>query len=150
MVHLVCLNRLALQLHVGFGKQLANLMEDAPCGFVCDAGFALNLLRGDSAASRAHEIHGIEPSLERSGSFFENGPSQWVNLSPAVVAAIGGPAHNPMVFAFLAALLALCNPAGPTLLFHVLQAGVIVRKLAVKVPQGVAQLFGYALFDFHA
>src|SRR5271170_2821273 len=35
-------------------EQRTNLFEHAPCGFVGDGGFALNLLCGNSAAGRTH------------------------------------------------------------------------------------------------
>jgi hypothetical protein len=48
-----------------------------------------------------------------------------------------------------AALLAFGDAIRPTLLFDVLKAGVIIRELAVKIRDGVAQLFGDALFGLH-
>src|SRR4051812_17343270 len=54
-----------------FGEQRANLTEHSPRGFVSDASFPLNLLCGDSATSRTHEVHGVEPSLERGSGFLK-------------------------------------------------------------------------------
>jgi hypothetical protein len=49
------LNAVSLQLHVRFGQQRANLAEHAPCGFIGNSGFALNLFRTNPAASRSHQ-----------------------------------------------------------------------------------------------
>src|SRR6266581_4252759 len=54
VIHLIHLNRRTLQLHPLFREERANLAEHAPSGFVGDASFALNLLRGDAATSRTH------------------------------------------------------------------------------------------------
>src|SRR5437867_5717088 len=52
VVHLIHLHRRTLQLQTILGQETPNLPEHAPRGFVGDASFPLNLLRGDSAASR--------------------------------------------------------------------------------------------------
>ena len=52
----VNLHRWPLQLHFVLGEQGANLLEHSPCGFVGDSGFALNLLRRDTATSGTHQV----------------------------------------------------------------------------------------------
>lgn len=148
-VGFIHLHRRALQLHVALRKKAANLPEHAPCSFVGDASLALNLFCGDAATSRAHEIHRVEPSLERSSALLEDGPGERVDVVSAVIASVGGAARDAIVLAVNAALLALGNAVRPAFLFDVLKAGVIVRKLGVKIRDCVAQLFWDALFGLH-
>jgi hypothetical protein len=149
IVGFVYLNRWSLQLQIALREKRANLLEDAPCGFVGDASLALNLLSGDAAPSRPHQVHGVEPSLERSSGLLKDGPSKRINLSAAMVAAICGAALDSVVLALHAALGALSNAARPALLHHVVKAGVVIRKLFVEVPNGIAEWLGNALFDSH-
>ena len=124
-------------------------MEDAPCSFVGDTALALNLLRGDAATSRTHEIHRVEPGLERSGGFFKNGSGQRINLSTTVVAAVGGAALDAVMLAFHTTLRAVSDASGPALLGQIIKARIISRKLFIEVPKSVAQFFGDALLGFH-
>ena len=50
-----------------FGQHLADLAEHPPRRLVGDAEFALELLRGDAAARRGHEVDRVEPEAERCG-----------------------------------------------------------------------------------
>jgi hypothetical protein len=68
---------------------------------------------------------------------------------PAVVAGIGGAAVHAVVLVLNAALRALGNAAWPALLLDVLKAGIVVGKLFVEIPNGVAEFLRDALFDFH-
>src|SRR6266571_260048 len=86
VVHFIHLHRRTLQLHSIFGEQRTNLAEHAPRGLVGDASFPLNLLCGDAAAGGTHEIHRVEPSLERSSGLLEHGPGQRVDVVPAGLA----------------------------------------------------------------
>lgn len=149
VVGFVDLNRRTLQLYVRFREQFPNLMEHAPCSFVSDAAFPLNLFRGNSAPSRTHQVHGIEPSLERGSGLFKDGPGKRVNLSTAMIAAISGALLYPVVFAVLSTLGAIGDAAGPALLTQIGKAGVVCRKLFVEVPKGIAQFLRDALFGFH-
>src|SRR6266581_3695824 len=123
--------------------------DHAPRGLIGDASFPLNLLRGDTATSGTHEVHGVEPSLEKSSGFLEHGPRQRIDVIPAVVAGIGGTARHTIMLPLDAALPALGYAIRPALLFNVLKAGIVVRKLGVKVRDGVAQLSGDALLRLH-
>src|SRR6266545_1424683 len=63
----------ARQLHVVLQHQLVpNPVEHAPRGLVVNAKLALQLLGGDSATCACHEIHRVEPQLERRGRAFED------------------------------------------------------------------------------
>ena len=149
VVHLIHLHRRTLQLQTILGQETPNLAEHAPRCFVSDACLPLNLLCGDSAASRTHEVHRVKPKPQRSGSFLEHGPGQRVDVIPADLARIRGAASHAVVLALDAALLALSYPVRPALLFDVLKAGVVVRKLAVKIRDCVAQMLGNTLSRFH-
>ena len=149
-VGFVYLDRWPLQFQIiAFGEHRANLLEHTPCGFVSDTAFSLNLLCRNPAASRTHQVHGIEPCLERSSGLFHDGSSERINLSPAVIAAICGAILDAIVFAFLLALLAVSDAARPSLIHQVSKANVIIRKLFVEVSNGISQVFGDVLFDWH-
>lgn len=149
VVHLIHLNRRALQLQTVLGQETPNLAEHAPRCFVGDASLPLNLLCGDTATGRAHEIHCVKPSLKRSSGLLEYGPCQWIDVIPAMVASVGCTASNAVMLAFDAALRALSNTIRPALLFDVFKARIIVRELAVKVRDRTAQLFRNALLRLH-
>src|SRR5690348_16188875 len=143
------LNRWSLQLQIALRKQSANLLEHAPGSFVSDSALPLNLLRGNTAASRTHQKHGIEPSFERSGGLFQNSARKWINLSTAVIAAISSPLSNAVMLALLLALLAISNATRPSLIHQIIKAGVIIREFFVDVSVGVSECFRYVLFDWH-
>lgn len=149
IVRFVNFHRWPLQFEVAVGHEAANLPEHAPCGFVGDASFALDLLCGDTAAGRPHEKRGIEPQPERGRGLLKDGSRERVDVMPTMVARIGGTATHAVVLALDAALAALSHAAWIPLLFDVLKASVVVRKLFVEVPHGVAECFRYALFNFH-
>ena len=111
-VSFVYLNRWSLQLQIALREQRANLLEHAPRGFVGDASLALNLLCGDSATSRTHEIHRVEPSLERSSGLLEDGPSERVDMIAAMVAGVCGAIAYAVMLALHLALRALAMPPG--------------------------------------
>jgi hypothetical protein len=137
-------------LRIGFlGKQRPNLLEHAPSGFVSDASLALNLFGRDAAASRTHKENRVEPSLERSGGLFKDGSRERINLSAAVVTAKGGATLNAVMLSLNATLDAVGDAARKTLLHHVIEARIIIRKFFVEVPMGVAEFFGNVLFDRH-
>src|ERR1700675_1813238 len=148
-VGFVYLNRWSLQLHIALRKQRANLPEHAPCGFVGDTCLTLYLLRRDSAAGRTHEVHCVEPQPQRSACLLEDGSLERIDVIAAIVASIGCAIAHAMMLALFAALEAMRHTTGPSLFSNIRQARIIVRKLVVELPHGVAQLFGNALFDSH-
>src|SRR5882672_111053 len=60
----VNLYRRSLQLQITLRQERANLLEHAPSSLVGNSSLALNLLCGDAATCRTHEIHRVEPSAE--------------------------------------------------------------------------------------
>src|ERR1041385_2853679 len=149
VVHLIHLHRRTLQLHPLFGEQGANLTEHAPRGFVGHSGLALNLLCGDAATGGTHEVHRIEPSLERSGALLKNGASERIDVIPARLAGKGSAASNAVVLPLYSALRAFGYAIRPALFFDVFEAGVIVWKLSVELAYGVSQFGGNGLFGLH-
>jgi hypothetical protein len=141
-VGFVHLHRWSLQLQVAIGEQGANLMEHAPCSFVGNSSLALNLLSGYTATSGTHEIHGIEPSLERSSALLKDGASERIDVIPAMVASISSATSNAIVFAVYSTLGTEGNTVRPTLFFDVLQAGIIGRKFKVEILESVPE-FGW-------
>src|ERR1019366_1912192 len=53
---------------------VANQICHAPRRFIGDAKFALQLLRGNSATSARHQVHRIEPQMQRRGGLVEDRP----------------------------------------------------------------------------
>jgi hypothetical protein len=149
VVSFVHLHRWSLQLQVALRKKRAHLPEDAPCSLVGNASLALNLLCGDTTTGRTHQEDCIEPSLEWSSSFLKYGSRKRINLCAAMIAAKGGTALDAIVLALDAALRALGDASRPSLFHYVIEAGIIIRKLAIKVPNGIAEFFRNTLFDSH-
>ena len=72
-----------------FLEQDTNLFEHAPRGFVGDASLALDLLSGDPATSRSHQVDGMEPRLERrAGDLWKIVSRRRVNVMAAMVAGV--------------------------------------------------------------
>src|SRR6266568_1575171 len=149
VVHLIHLNRRTLQLQTVLGQETPNLAEHAPRCFVGDASLPLNLLCGNSATSRTHEIHCVEPSFERSGALLENSSRERVDVVSARLAGIGGAASHAVMLLLDTALLTLSDAIRPALLFDVLKAGIIIRELGIKIRHCVAQVSRDTLLRFH-
>src|SRR5438874_999575 len=149
VVHLIHLNRRTLQLQTVLGQETPNLAEHAPRGFIGDASFPLNLLRGNTATSGTHEVHRIEPSLERSSGLLKNGASERIHVIPAMVTSESGTTRHAIVLALDTALLALSHTVRPALFLDVFKARIIARKLSVKIRHGVAKFLRDALLGFH-
>ena len=149
IIGFVHLDRRTLQFQIAVRHEHANLFEHAPRGFVSHSGFPLNLFCGDTAASGPHEERGIKPEPQRSARLLKDGPGQRVNLTTAVSASVGGAASHTMVLPLNAALSTGSNAAGESPLLDKFQAGIIVRKFRVEIPNGVAEGFRDALFHFH-
>src|SRR5271165_2707197 len=145
----VHLNAKSLQLHLWLGEQRANLLKHAPRGLVRYARLALNLLRGNTTASRGHQVHGIEPTPQRCGGLMKDGSRHRGNLRSAVSAGIDRTASNPVVFSILLAFLAVRDAIWEAQLHQFIQTGPIIWESAVEVPNRKAQLFGNRLFNFH-
>jgi len=149
IVGFVDLGRRPLQLQIAVRHQGPNLLEHAPSGFVGNSSLALNLLCGDSATSRAHQVRSIKPQPKRSGRLLKNGPGQWIDVASAVIASISSAASHAIVLPILLALLAIGDAARKALLFDVFKACRVIRKLFVEDPNAIAKLFWYVLFDSH-
>src|SRR6266568_140455 len=143
------LHRRTLQLQTVLGQETPNLAEHAPRCFVGDASLPLNLLCGNSATSRTHEIHCVEPSFERSGALLENSSRERVDVVSARLAGIGGAASHAVMLLLDTALLTLSDAIRPALLFDVLKAGIIIRELGIKIRHCVAQVSRDTLLRFH-
>src|ERR1019366_7587284 len=85
----------------------ANLFEHSPRGFVRYARLALDLLRRNAAASRSHQVDGVEPSRKRRGGFMENRSRRWVDVMTAMVARVGRAAVHAVMLRDLFAVLAV-------------------------------------------
>ena len=78
-------------------QHCANLFEHAPRRLVRHSRFTLNLLRGNSATRRSHQVDRIEPSRERSWRFMEDRSSGRVNMMAAMIARVRGAALHAVM-----------------------------------------------------
>ena len=149
VVHFMHLNRRTLQLQTVLGQKTPNLAEHAPCCFVGDACFPLDLLCGDTAASGTHEIHRVKPQPQGSSSFLKDCSGERVDVIAAMVARVRSAPAYAVMLALDAALFTVSDAVRPALFFDVFQTGIIVRKLAVKIRDCIAQFFWDDLFRLH-
>lgn len=126
----------------------ANLLKHAPRRLVRHARLALNLLRGDAATSRSHQVDGIEPSAERSGRFVEDRASGGVNVVAATVARVGRATRNAMMFSHRFALLAI-DAIWVEAIAKPFKAGRIIWELLLEVFQCVRKHFRLAVVVGH-
>ena len=71
------------------------------------------------------------------------------NLIQALIASPHWTAMNTVMFLLFPTLLAVGNSAGESLLFEVLNASIVVRKLAVKIFHCVPQVLWNCLSAVH-
>jgi len=89
-----------------FVEQCADLLEHAPSRFVGNASLALDLLYGDPAARRGHEVDGMEPSLERRAGLVEDRSGGRVDVMAALIARVRPAAHRAVMLGHALAKLA--------------------------------------------
>lgn len=92
----------------------------------------------------------MEPNAQRRAGFLEDRPRQRVNVIAALVASVSRAPFDPIVLACAFALAADSDATGEALLFDLLKAGVVGRKLFFKLQKRVAKLFGDYLAAIHA
>jgi hypothetical protein len=126
---------------------VANLVEHSPSGLVRHAKLALQLLGRDSASSARHDVHGVEPQMQRRGRLVKDRPRCRVNV---VAAGLACPRLTPLrrlvalERPFLVALRTMRvlsvrrEPGAP----KPLQTGGIVRVFAHELHEGVGRLRG--------
>lgn len=119
---LASLRRGTLLARAFWGQQLPDAPKHAPCCFVGDTDFPLQLFCGNGAIGRTHQVDRVKPFLERHPAFGENGPRQRINLMPAASAGIGGPGGNTMMLPPFATFHAMCDGCRPELLLDVFEA----------------------------
>ena len=71
------------------GHVSADLVAHAPRGFVGDAQFALDALRGNAVPRRCEQEHDVEPVAERSAGPVERRPAGRKHLKAAPFASVG-------------------------------------------------------------
>src|SRR5205085_9930809 len=133
------LHAVSLQLQI-LREKCANLLKHAPRCFIRHACFPLDLLCGDSAACRRHQVHGIKPETKRRAGLLENGSCHWRDHAAAIIASVCRTTANPMVLALCLALLTVPDAAWKPLFFEKFKAGVIVWKLRVEIVYRVSQV----------
>ena len=132
------------------GKHRANLLEYAPCGFVRDSRFPLNLLRGNPAASRGHEVDRIEPRRERSGRLMKDRLRRGMEMIAAVVARVRRATRHAMMFGFLSALVAERHLVGMEAAKEPIKTRRVVGKLFTEVVDCVRLHVRFAVVVWHS
>jgi len=130
-VSLICLNDTLKSLPTII-HALANLMRHAPRALVGHAKLTLQVLCGNAAPSRSHQIGSVKPEGQGSWGFMINRIRRRVNMVPAIVAAIGTAFRDAMVRRDLLAIFA-SNPIRVQMVFQPFQTNVIVGKLSLKI-----------------
>src|SRR5262249_2992676 len=143
------LNRRSLQLHVRFGQQRANLLKHSPSSFVGHSSFALDLLSGNAATGRSHQIHCVEPQAQRSSGFLKDGSCKWVDVIPAMIASVSSATRDAVMLPLFAALFTVCQSVRKSLFFQKLKAEIIIRKFFVELFDGVSKFFRDGLSAIH-
>src|SRR5205085_2898166 len=62
---------------------VADQVAHPPRRLVGDADLALNVLRGDSASSASHQVHDVEPQVQRRARAVENRPRRGMQVMAA-------------------------------------------------------------------
>jgi hypothetical protein len=119
-----------------FAKQSPDLLEHSPCCFVGDTSHSLKLFGRVSRAGSGYPEHGVKPSPQRRGGLMEDSISSRINLMPAIIALIARSALNLVVLSYLVANRTI-DTVRPSVVFEPLKAGIIVRKLTLKLCQCV-------------
>jgi hypothetical protein len=118
---------------------VADQVEHAPCGLVRHAKLTLQLLGRDPASSASHEIHGVEPQVQRRGRLVKDRPGQRIDVVAAVVAVVGRASLHAMEAALAVALLAkrCVTVRGEPLTPKPIEAGSVIAELLDELHEGV-------------
>jgi hypothetical protein len=126
--------QISLALH-----KLANLMVDAPCGFVGDAGLTHEFHSGNTIAAGRHKEHGVEPSSEGSGRLMEDRSARGRDLFSAPRASEGFTIGDRIKAIGLATFAS--SSVWKSLVEKIEQAGRIIGELPVEILNRI--------FNFH-
>jgi hypothetical protein len=110
-----------------FTQQCANLFEHAPCCFIGNTSFSLDLFSGDTAASRGHAIDNLKPYFKWGSGVVEYRINKRVNLMPTIIAFIASSTYYPMMLCYLVTNRTR-NTFWVTMVFNPLQALLISPK----------------------
>ena len=121
---------------VAFVQHRANLLEYTPCGFIGDAKLPFQLLRTDSAPRAGHQIHRIEPELQRGGRILEDRAAHRMFVMSAKLAAIGRARRGTMMLGYLLAFRAE-NAVWIEPFNELFKASCIVWIFALELNQGI-------------
>lgn len=130
------------------GQHRANLLEHAPCGFVCDPSLPLNLLCRDTATGSGHEVYSIEPSRERGRGLVKDRVGGGVNVMAAMVARVRRATLDAMMFGGRFARLAK-DAIRIKAILQPFQTGGIIRELFLEVFQRVRKHVRLAVVVSH-
>ena len=148
-IHFVDFHRRSLQLQI-LRQQSTNLPEYAPRGFVGDASLALDLLCGDSATGRTHEVHSLKPDSQRSAGLLKDGSRQRVHVMPAVIAGIRSATSHAVMLADRARAIAgvtLRHAARKAHFHHACKASIVGREVLIELTSVVSEFFRNGLSD---
>jgi hypothetical protein len=111
---------------------LANLMADAPCGFVSHTKLALQFFASYAMARRGKQIDRVEPQLQRRATIFKRSANSWVDVMTAPLAGEGAFSFDTIPLGSTLTLRADIRLAKADFK-QVLEAGLIVRELSKKL-----------------
>jgi len=114
-----------------FVQHGANLLEHAPRSFIGNARLALDLFCRNSATSRGHQIHRVEPRCKGRGRLVKDGASRGMNMVAAVFAAIRRSARCAVMLGHGLALLAV-NAVRVEIVLEPFEASGIIGKLCLE------------------
>lgn len=118
-------------------KKLANLVEHPPSRLVGHTRLPLNLLRGDAAACRCHQVDSVEPSAERSAGLVKDRASRGMDVMAAAIAGIRAATRHAMMLRDAVALLAE-HAIRVKVLTEPFKTSVIVGEHLIEVPESKA------------
>jgi len=130
---------------LSFRHDSPDLVEHSPSRLVCHSKLSLKLFGRDTAASRSHKEHGIEPRAERSRTVVKDSVGCRAYLVAAELAAKDSTSGNKVVLCDLATL-GTQDAFRPASGGQKSQASRIIGKLGVKLLHGIGGLF-HGLFS---
>jgi len=131
-----------------FLQHLSDLLEHAPCGLVGHARFAFKLFRGDTAASRGHEIDRVKPSLKRCAGLVIDRVRSRMNVMPTELARIGFTRYYFVMLRDRVARLAK-DTIGIKVVLQPFKASIVSREIVLEILECVTghfRAFGFAVF----
>jgi hypothetical protein len=128
-----------------FIKARANEPEHTPCSLISDTRFSLNLLCGDAATGRGHEIDSIKPGGESSSGFVKDCLRSRMDMITAFLTAKRAARTHEVMFRDFPANFAT-NAPRPPIAFEPEKTSGIIGEFLAKIIDGVFLHVFFAIF----